>query len=54
MPATKEINEVKAESIVKQSYATPKIVDYGKVVELTRKPGSRTDGSTGSKGDRGA
>lgn len=45
---------MKAEAIVKQSYTTPKVVDYGKVVELTRKPGSRGDGSTSAKGDKGA
>lgn len=45
---------MKAEVIVKQSYTTPKVVDYGKVIELTRKPGSRGDGSPGTRGDRGA
>lgn len=40
----------------KKPYQEPKVVDYGKVADLTKKPGSRGDGSpgtTGTKGDKG-
>jgi hypothetical protein len=37
----------------KKVYAEPKVIDYGKVADLTKKPGSRGDGSPGSKGDKG-
>ena len=37
----------------KKPYKEPKVVDYGKVADLTKKPGSRGDGSPGTKGDKG-
>lgn len=37
----------------KKSYHEPKIVDYGKVADLTKKPGSKGDGNPGSKGPKG-
>jgi hypothetical protein len=37
----------------KKPYQEPKVVDYGKVADLTKKPGSRGDGSPGTKGDKG-
>ena len=37
----------------KKPYQEPKVIDYGKVAELTKKPGSRGDGQPGTKGDRG-
>jgi hypothetical protein len=39
--------------IAKKSYHEPKIIDYGKVADLTKKPGSRTDGSPGTMGNKG-
>jgi hypothetical protein len=37
----------------KKAYNEPRIIDYGKVADLTKKPGTRSDGSVGTKGDRG-
>jgi hypothetical protein len=37
----------------KKPYQEPKVVDYGKVADLTKKPGSRGDGAPGTKGDKG-
>jgi len=37
----------------KKPYEEPKVVDYGKVADLTKKPGTRTDGPGGVKGDKG-
>ena len=34
-------------------YRSPSIVDYGDLVELTAKPGSRCDGFSGTQGDKG-
>lgn len=37
----------------KKAYNEPRIVDYGKVADLTKKPGTRGDGSPGTKGNKG-
>ena len=37
----------------KKPYQTPQAVDYGKIADLTKKPGSRSDGQPGSKGHKG-
>jgi hypothetical protein len=37
----------------RKPYHQPKVIDYGKVADLTRKPGSRGDGAPGTKGDKG-
>ncbi len=44
---------VKSKQAVKKPYHEPKVVDYGKVADLTKKPGSRGDGAPGTKGDKG-
>ncbi len=49
----KEIRIVKAKVTTKRPYVRPKITDFGKVADLTRKPGSRIDGNAGTKGDKG-
>jgi hypothetical protein len=41
------------EATAKKSYQEPKVIDYGKVADLTKKPGSRTDGSPGTMGNKG-
>ena len=38
---------------IKEEYRTPQIIDYGKIADLTKKPGSRSDGSPGTKGNKG-
>ena len=53
MFALKENEMAKIEETVKKPYQEPKVIDYGKVAELTKKPGSRGDGSPGTKGDKG-
>lgn len=37
----------------KKPYHKPKVADYGKVADLTKKPGTRGDGAPGTKGDKG-
>jgi hypothetical protein len=37
----------------KKAYNEPRIIDYGKVADLTKKPGTRGDGTVGTRGDRG-
>ncbi len=37
----------------KKPYREPQVIDYGKVADLTKKPGSRGDGSPGTKGNKG-
>jgi hypothetical protein len=37
----------------KKPYQEPKVIDYGKVADLTKKPGTRADGPGGSKGNKG-
>ncbi len=49
----KESSIVKSQVTMKRPYVQPKIVDFGKVADLTRKPGSRIDGTTGTKGNKG-
>lgn len=44
----------KIEETAKEAYQKPKVIDYGKVADLTKKPGSRGDGLPGTKGDEGA
>lgn len=34
----------------KKPYREPRVIDYGKVKELTRKSGSKTDGNPAMKG----
>lgn len=34
-------------------YQSPRLREYGSVSKLTLKPGTRTDGTAGTKGDRG-
>ena len=43
----------KIQETAKKPYQEPQVIDYGKVAELTKKPGSRGDGSPGTKGDKG-
>ena len=38
---------------VKKEYTQPKVTDYGRIADLTKKPGTRGDGSPGTKGDKG-
>jgi hypothetical protein len=45
MTNTKETN--------KKPYQAPKVIDYGKIAQLTKKPGSRTDGMSGTMGNKG-
>ncbi len=49
----KEIRIVKAKVTTKRPYVRPKIVDYGKVADLTRNKGSKVDGHPGSRGNKG-
>jgi len=37
----------------KKPYHEPKVIDYGTVADLTKKPGSRADGPGGAKGNKG-
>ena len=37
----------------KKPYQQPKVIDYGKVAELTKKPGSKVDGTPSTKGNKG-
>jgi len=43
----------KIEETAKKAYQEPKVIDYGKVADLTKKPGSRGDGLPGTKCDKG-
>ncbi len=45
MTNTKETN--------KKPYQAPKVIDYGKIAQLTKKPGSQADGNSGTKGMKG-
>jgi hypothetical protein len=43
----------KEETANKKPYQEPRVIDYGMIADLTKKPGSRGDGSPGTKGDKG-
>ena len=43
----------KEETANKKPYSEPRVIDYGTIADLTKKPGSRGDGSPGTKGDKG-
>jgi hypothetical protein len=49
---TKE-ETVKKEQIAKKPYQEPSVIDYATIADLTKKPGSRGDGSPGTKGNKG-
>ena len=37
----------------KERYEAPRLIEYGSVAKLTGKPGTRGDGSVGTKGNKG-
>ncbi len=37
----------------RKPYQEPRVIDYGSIAALTKKPGSRGDGSPGTKGNKG-
>jgi hypothetical protein len=37
----------------KKPYQAPKVIDYGKVADLTKKSGSQVDGPGGTRGPKG-
>jgi hypothetical protein len=43
----------KEETANKTPYQEPRVIDYGTIADLTKKPGSRGDGSPGTKGNKG-
>ena len=42
-----------ASETAKREYSKPEVVDYGRVADLTKKPGSRGDGPAATKGNKG-
>jgi hypothetical protein len=52
-PQIKENGMTEIEETAKKPYQTPQAVDYGKIADLTKKPGSRSDGQPGVKGHKG-
>jgi hypothetical protein len=48
-----EPTKARSDKKQKSKYQTPVLREYGLVSKLTLKPGSRGDGSPGTKGDKG-